>query len=534
VIPVSVYHSRVNPQSAAYLSNYPAMLAIIAEMEDKLKACLYQGEDKYKQRHTQSGKLLARERIELLLDPGSYFLELMALAGASDPDNVPGAGVITGIGVISGVECGINASVPTIRGGAMNPMTLKKAIRLDAIAEENRLPMVYLIESAGADLNRQSELFDLGGVPFRNMAQRSRQNIPSLSVVFGPCVAGGAFFPALSEHVIMVQNQARAFLAASPLVKIATGENTNDESLGGADMHSRVSGLSDDLALNEHDALLKVRAAIAQLNWQKKGPEPRDSEPPIYNPEEILGIVSADLRQPFEVREIIARVVDKSAFTEFKPLFGPTLVTCFAHIHGYPVGIIANNGVLFSESANKGVQFIQLCNQRNLPLIFLQNTTGFIVGQQYEEKGIVKHGGQLINALANSAVPAITIIIGASYGAGNFGMCGRPLAPRFIFSWPNAKTAVMGPEQLSGVLAMIQRQAGSKFGSNIDEVAIQAKQLALQQKVESESSAYHTSSILWDDGVIDPRDTRDVLGIVLSNCHSAEVKGTESYGVFRV
>lgn len=531
---MSVYQSRVNPQSDAYQRNYHGMLEIIAEMGDKLKACLYEGEDKYKQRHIKSGKLLARERIELLLDPDSYFLELMSLAGASEPDNVPGAAVITGLGVISGVQCGINASVPTIKGGALNPMTLKKAARLDAIAEENRLPMVYLIEASGADLNRQAELFDLGGVPFRNMAQRSRQNIPSLSVVFGPCVAGGAFFPALSEHVIMVKNQARAFLAASQLVKMATGEITDDESLGGADMHSRVSGLSDDLALDEHDALLKAREAIAYLNWQKYGPEPRETVPPKYDPEEILGIVSADLRQPYEVREVIARLVDGSVISEFKPLFGPTLVTCFAHIHGYPVGIIANNGVLFSEAANKGVQFIQLCNQRNIPLIFLQNTTGFIVGQKYEENGIVKHGGQLINALANSAVPAITIVMGASYGAGNFGMCGRPLQPRFIFSWPNAKTAVMGPEQLSGVLAMIQRQAGHKFGTSVDEASIQAKQMALQQKVERESSAYYTSSLLWDDGVIDPRDTRDVLGIVLSNCHSAVVKGTESYGMFRV
>jgi len=531
---VSVYRSGVKPQSAVYQNNYHAMLALIAEMEGKLKACLYQGEDKYQQRHISSGKLLARERIECLLDPGSYFLELMSLAGASEPDNVPGAGVITGLGVIAGVECAINASVPTIKGGAMNPMTIKKALRLDAIAEENRLPTVYLIESAGADLTRQAELFDLGGVPFRNMAQRSRQNIPSISVVFGPCVAGGSFFPAMSEHVIMVKNQARAFLAASPLVKIATGEITDDESLGGADMHSRISGLSDELALDEHDALRKAREAMACLNWQKLGPEPRVSEPPQYDPEEILGIVSADLRQPFEVREIIARLVDKSVFSEFKPLFGPTLVTCFAQLHGYPVGILANHGVLFSESANKGVQFIQLCNQRNIPLIFLQNTTGFIVGQKYEEQGIVKHGGQLLNALANSAVPAITVMIGASYGAGNFGMCGRPLHPRFIFSWPNAKTAVMGPEQLSGVLAMIQRQAGQRFGTGIDEAAIQARQAALQQKVESESSAYHTSSILWDDAVIDPRDTRDVLGIALSACHSAEVKGTESYGMFRV
>jgi len=531
---VSVYHSTVNPQSEAYQRNYQAMLAIVAEMEDRLNACLYQGEDKYKQRHIQAGKLLARERIELLLDPDSYFLELMPLVGASDPGNVPGAGVLTGLGVISGVECAINASMPTIKGGAMNPMAIKKSLRLDAIAEENRLPTVYLIESAGADLTRQAEVFDLGGVPFRNMAQRSRQNIPSISIVFGPCVAGGSFFPAMSEHVIMVKNQARAFLAASPLVKMATGEITDDESLGGADMHSRISGLSDDLALNEHDALLKAREALAYLNWHKLGPEPRESVPPKYDPEEILGIVSADLRQAFDVREIIARLVDGSVLSEFKPLFGATLVTCFAHLHGYPVGIIANNGVLFSEAANKGVQFIQLCNQRNLPLIFLQNTTGFIVGQQYEEKGIVKHGGQLLNALANSAVPAITVVIGASYGAGNFGMCGRPLQPRFLFSWPNAKTAVMGPEQLSGVLAMIQRQAGNKFGTAVDEAAIQAQQAALQHKVESESSAYHTSSILCDDGVIDPRDTRDVLGIVLSNCHSAEIKGTQSYGMFRV
>lgn len=529
-----VFKSKINTAAPDYQSNYQAMCDIVAQMNQKLETCLNQGEEKYVQRHLKAGKLLARDRIELLLDPDSYFLELMPYAGGEDPSIASGSGMIAGIGVVSGVECAINASVPTIKGGAMNPTTVKKVLRLDTIAEENRLPMVYLIESAGADLTRQSELFDLGGIPFRNIARRSRQQVPSLSVVFGPCTAGGAYIPGMSDYVIMVKNQAKAFLAGPPLVRMATGEVTDDEALGGADMHSRISGLSDELALDEHDALIKAREAIRYMGWQKKGPPPLPSRPPLYDPEELLGIASADIRKPFDVREVIARLVDGSEFSEFKPLYGNTLVTGFAHLHGYPIGIIANNGVLFSESANKGVQFIQLCNQRNIPLLFLQNITGFIVGRAYEENGIIKHGAQLINALANSEVPSITVIIGSSYGAGNFGMAGRPLHPRFLFTWPNAKVAVMGPDQLSGVMDMIQRQAVKKFGGDVDEERLQAKREKIRQKVEHESSAYYTSSILWDDGIIDPRDTRDVLGIALSACHSAEVQGTQSYGVFRV
>lgn len=526
--------SRCNTRTHAYQDNVLAMQALIQELEQHLEASRFQGPDKYLQRHQAAGKLLARERVERLLDVDSPFLELMPLAGLGEQDISPGASMVAGIGQVNGVEVLINASVPTIKGGAMNEFTVRKGQRLDVIAAENRLPMVYLIESAGADLTQQAKIFNTGGAAFREIARRSKAGIPSLSVVFGSCTAGGAYIPGMSDYVIMVEQQAKAYLAGPPLVRMATNEIADEEELGGALMHSRQSGLSDYLAPNEMDALRQARELIGRLKMPKQGPPPQDSIPPLYDPEEILGIASADVRKPFDIREIIARIVDGSQFTEFKPLYGETLVTGFAHIHGYPVGIIANNGVLFSESANKGTQFIQLCNKRHIPLIFLQNITGFMVGTEYEQAGIIKNGAKLINAISSSEVPAITVIVGASYGAGNYGMAGRSFQPRFLFSWPNARLAVMGPDQLVGVMDMVQRQAAHKAGREIDEAAAAALKAKIRGAVDQQSSAWYCSAQVWDDGVIDPRDTRHVLGICLSTVHIPEVLGTERYGVFRI
>lgn len=530
-----VLESRVNPVNERYQSNLSAMHALVGELQSHLAQSLYQGEEKYLTRHKAQGKFTARERVEALLDPDSHFLELMPLAGLGQEQISTGASMVAGIGRISGVECAINASVPTIRGGAMNTMTLQKGLRLDSIAEENHLPLVYLIESAGADLTRQAEIFNPGGAAFRNIARRSRQGIPSLSVVFGSCTAGGAYIPGMSDYVIMVQNQARAFLAGPPLVRMATGEVVDEESLGGAAMHGRISGLADAVAQDEEEALLLAREAIETLFYHKPQARPLlPADPPLYAAEEILGIASADPRVPFDIREIIARIVDGSRFAEFKPDYGSTLVTGFASIYGYPVGIIANNGVLFSQSAQKGVQFIQLCNQRNVPLLFLQNITGFMVGREYEEGGIIKNGAKLINAISNSTVPALTVIVGASYGAGNYGMCGRAYQPRFLFSWPNSRIAVMGPDQLAGVLEMVQREAAHKAGKTVDEERLAKMRGHLHSQVSMESSPWYASSRIWDDGVIDPRDTRHVLGISLSAVYNAPVQGTEGYGVFRM
>lgn len=524
--------SQVQTRSNAYRENYQQMQELVETLQQHLQDSLDQGPEKYQQRHRAAGKLLARERVELLLDRDSPFLELMPLAGLGQVET--GASMVAGIGLVSGVETLINASVPTIKGGAMNAYTVLKGQRLDVIAAENELPMIYLIESAGADLTQQAKIFNTGGAAFREIARRSRAGIPSISVVFGSCTAGGAYIPGMSDYVIMVEKQAKAFLAGPPLVKMATNEETDDETLGGAEMHSRLSGLSDYLARNELDAIRQARELMGCLQSPKKGPPPGPVEPPCYDPAEILGIASADVRRPFDAREIISRVVDGSRFTEFKPLYGSTLVTGFADIHGYPVGILANNGVLFSESANKGTQFIQLCNKRQIPLLFLQNITGFMVGSKYEQEGIIKNGAKLINAIANSGVPAITILMGASYGAGNYGMSGRSYQPRFLFAWPNARLAVMGPDQLVGVLDMVQRQAAARAGKEVDEGRAAAMQQKIRQQVTEQSSPWYCSSQVWDDGVIDPRDTRHVLGICLSAIHCAPVQGTEAYGVFRI
>jgi len=480
------------------------------------------------------GKLLPRQRIELLLDRDAHFLELCPLAGFGVRGVTPGGSVIGGIGVVSGVECMIVASDSTVKGGAINEFGMKKSHRLSVIAEENGLPSINLVESAGADLPNQSKLFVPGGRAFRDLTRASERRIPTICAVFGSCTAGGAYVPGMSDYVVMVKDQAQVYLAGPPLVKMATGEETDHESLGGADMHSRISGVSDYLAHDERAAIRQVREIVSHLNWRKKGDvRLRAVEEPHFDSEELLGIASADVKVPFDAREVIARVVDGSAFSEFKPTYGETLVCGWARIHGYEVGILANNGILFSESANKGAQFIALCNQTDTPLIFLQNITGFMVGKKYEQEGIIKNGAKLINAVSNSTVPAITIMIGASYGAGNYGMCGRAYAPRFLFTWPNHRIAVMGGKQLAGVLEIIKREAAARKGEEVNEDGLKTVKMMFEAQIEKESTPFFATGHLWDDGIIDPRDTRSVLAICLSSAYSAPVRGTTSWGVYR-
>ncbi|MEK7487552.1 MAG: carboxyl transferase domain-containing protein [Planctomycetota bacterium] len=492
------------------------------------------GDEKYKIRHQERGKLLPRERIELLMDRDRYFLEIAPLAGFEVKENWLGAGIIGGIGVVSGTECVIWANEATVKGGAICELGVQKSMRLAEIARNNGLPTIQLIESAGADLPNQHKIFIPGGQGFREITQRSAKRIPTLSLVFGSSTAGGAYFPGMSDYVVMVRNQAKVFLAGPPLVKMASGEISDEESLGGALMHSTLSGVSDYLAENEPHALQLGREIIQSLHWSKKGPTPHAPvREPLYPSEELLGIASADIKVPFEAREVITRLVDGSDFHEFKPHYGTTLVTGFAQIHGYPVGILANNGILFSESSNKGAQFIALCNQIHRPLIFLQNITGFMVGKHYEEGGIIKNGAKLINAVSNSTVPAITIMIGASFGAGNYGMCGRAYQPRFLFTWPNHRIAVMGAEQLAGVMEIVKREAAMKANISLDEAELSATREKILKQIQYESDPYFATARLWDDGIIDPRDTRSVLGIALSICHQQPIEGTMAYGVFR-
>ena len=480
--------------------------------------------------------MLARERIELLLDPGAPFLEFSPLA-AWGSDFTVGASVVTGIGVVSGVECVISASDPTVRGGASNPWTLRKSLRAHQIALENRLPLIGLVESGGADLPTQKEIFIPGGQIFRDLTRLSAAGIPTIALVFGNSTAGGAYVPGMSDYVVMVRERAKVFLAGPPLVKMATGEDSDDESLGGADLHGRESGLADYVAADEQDAIRIGRQIVSRLNWRKQGPAPRGpvAPPPLHDAEDLLGIVPADLKVPFDPREVIGRLVDASEFDEFKPLYGSSLVTGWASVFGYPVGILANaRGVLFSEEAQKAAQFIQLANHADTPLVFLQNTTGYMVGAEYERRGIIKHGAFMINAVSNSRVPHVTITMGASYGAGNYGMCGRAYAPRFLFTWPSAKSAVMGPAQLAGVMTIVGRQAAAARGAEFDEAGAAQMAAYVESQIEEQSLAPFLSGMLYDDGIIDPRDTRTVLGIALSAAHSAPVAGADNYGVFRL
>lgn len=516
--------------------NRTTMLERLAELEAEHGKALAGGGPKYVDRHRARGKLTARERVELLLDPDSPFLELSPLA-AWGSDYPVGASLVTGIGVIEGTECVITANDPTVRGGASNPWTLKKALRANEIALTNRLPLVNLVESGGADLPSQKEIFIPGGALFRDLTRLSAAGIPTVAVVFGNSTAGGAYVPGMSDHVIMVKERSKVFLGGPPLVKMATGEESDDESLGGADMHARVSGLADYFALDEPDALRTARRVVARLNWRKQGPAPAARyDPPRYDEDELLDIVPADLKTPFDPRDVIARVVDGSEFDEFKPLYGPSLATGWARVHGYPVGILANaQGVLFSAESQKAAQFIQLANQRDIPLLFLHNTTGYMVGREYEQGGIIKHGAMMINAVSNSRVPHISVLMGASYGAGHYGMCGRAYDPRFLFAWPGAKSAVMGPAQLAGVLTIVARQSAAARGLPFDEEAAAGLRAMVEQQIESESLPMFLSGRLYDDGVIDPRDTRTVLGMCLSAVHSAPVEGARGgFGVFRM
>jgi acetyl-CoA carboxylase carboxyltransferase component len=442
--------------------------------------------------------------------------------------------VVGGIGAVSGVECVITASEATVKGGAINEWGMLKSGRLAQVGEHNRLPSIGLIESAGADLPQQSRIFVPGGRGFRDITRRSKARIPSICLVFGSSTAGGAYIPGMSDYVVMVRNQARVFLAGPPLVRMATGEEVDEESLGGADMHGTLSGVADYVAGDEDEAIHIGRRIVADLRWRKHGyPPAPDVRPPREDPEDLLGIASADVRVPFDAREVIARIADDSRLHEFKPLYGPTLVTGWASVHGYPVGILANNGVLFSESSQKGAQFIHLCNQKDVPLLFLQNITGFMVGRAYEEGGIIRNGAKLINAVSNSTVPAITIMMGASYGAGNYAMCGRAYEPRFIFSWPYHRIGVMGGEQLAGVLEIIKRQAAARRGEAVDEDQLAMLREMIKTQMDEESGAFFATAHLWDDGIIDPRHTRDVVGIALSAAFNRSVKGTTSWGVFR-
>ena len=537
---MSAARTAIDPTSATYAENRSAMLDRVADLGEQHAKALAGGGERYVQRHHDRGKLTARERIELLLDPDTPFLELGTLA-AWGTDFAVGGSIVTGIGVVAGVECLVVANDPTVKGGSSNPSTLRKGRRAAQIAAENHLPTIQLVESGGADLPTQKDIFIPGGQSFRDITRASAARTPTVALVFGNSTAGGAYIPGMSDYVVMVDGGAKVFLGGPPLVKMATGEESDDESLGGAEMHARTSGLADYLAVDERDAIRIGRQVVRRLNWRKAGPAPRtDYAEPALDPEELLGIVPTDLKVPFDPREVIARIVDgpdgpRGGFDEFKPLYGSSLVTGFAQLHGYPVGILANaQGVLFSQEAQKAAQFIQLANQTDTPLLFLHNTTGYMVGAEYEQGGIIKHGAQMINAVSNSRVPHLSVVMGASYGAGHYGMSGRAYDPRFMFSWVGAKSAVMGPAQLAGVISIVARQAAEAKGQAYDEEGDAQMRAFVEQQIEQESLAYFTSGMGYDDGVIDPRDTRTILGICLSAIHTAPVEGARGYGVFRL
>ncbi|CPT92067.1 acetyl-/propionyl-CoA carboxylase beta subunit accD2 [Mycobacteroides abscessus] len=527
--------SEIDTDSGTYVSNYEAQSAAVAALNEQLEIVAAGGGERYVKRHHDRGRLLARERIELLLDRDAPFMELSSLAAWGTQFNV-GAAIVTGVGVVSGTECMIIAHDPTVRGGTMNPYTLRKNLRALEIARVNRLPVLYLVESGGADLPTQSELFVHAGRIFRDLTELSSMGIPSVAMVFGNSTAGGAYVPGMCDYAVLVDKQAKVFLGGPPLVKMATGEEADDESLGGADMHTRVSGLGDYFAVDEVDAIRIGRDIVAHLNWRKLGPGPsQPADEPLYDADELLGIASGDSRVPFDPREVIARIADGSRFSEYKPRWGTSLATGWASVHGFPVGILANTrGVLFSEESKKATEFILLANQTDTPLVFLQNVTGFMVGTEYEQGGIIKDGAKMINAVTNSTVPHITINMGGSFGAGNYGMSGRAYDPRFMFTWVNAKLAVMGAQQLAGVLSIVGKAAAKAAGRDFDEEADAKRTAEIEQQIESESHSFFISARIYDDGVIDPRDTRSVLGMALSAAHSNVVSGRRGFGVFRM
>ncbi len=534
-----VLTSKLDPRSDEFQAGARAMRLLVGDLNARLAQIAQGGGESARARHLARGKLLPRDRVEMLLDPDTPFLEIAPLAalGMYD-DDAPGAGVIAGIGRVSGVECVIVCNDATVKGGTYYPMTVKKHLRAQEIAEHNRLPCIYLVDSGGANLPNQDEVFpdrDHFGRIFFNQANLSARGIPQIAVVMGSCTAGGAYVPAMSDEAIIVREQGTIFLGGPPLVKAATGEVVSAEDLGGGDVHTRLSGVADHLAEDDTHALALARASVARLNWRKPAPlatvPPR---PPLFEAGELHGVIPTDPRKPFDVREIIARIVDGSEFDEFKARYGPTLVTGFAHLEGMPVGIVANNGILFGESALKGAHFIELCCQRRVPLVFLQNITGFMVGRKYENEGIAKHGAKMVTAVATATMPKLTVIIGGSFGAGNYGMCGRAYSPRFLWMWPNARIGVMGGEQAASVLATVRRDGIEAKGGrwSADEEA--AFKRPILEQFERQAHPYYASARLWDDGVIDPADTRRVLALGLSASLNAPIPERPQFGVFRM
>ncbi len=530
--------THLDNSSAEFRENAAQMQTLVDELNHRIARARQGGGEKYMARHREQGKMPVRDRIAALLDPDTPFLELSALAAnGMYGDEAPGAGMVTGIGRIQQRECMIIANDATVKGGSYLPMTVKKHLRAQEIALQNNLPCLYLVDSGGAFLPLQAEVFpdrEHFGRIFYNQAVMSAREIPQISAVMGSCTAGGAYVPAMSDEAVIVKGTGTIFLAGPPLVRAATGEEVTAEELGGADVHTRISGVADFLAEDDTDAIAIVRNIVENIRFEKSEPRSRiQPEEPLFDPKEIYGVIPRDIRRPYDVHEVIARIVDGSKFQEFKERYGNTLVTGFARIFGYRVGILANNGVLFSESALKATHFIELCNQRRVPLIFLQNITGFMVGKQYERGGIAKDGAKMVHAVANSTVPKFTMIIGGSFGAGNYGMCGRAYSPRFLWMWPNARISVMGGEQAAGVLTTVKRdqlaRAGKEFSAE-EERAIADPVLA---KYETEGSPYYSTARLWDDGVIDPADTRTVLGLAISIAHNAPIEEPR-FGVFRM
>ncbi len=535
---MTTLRSSVDTRSEEFARNHKALHDEVVRLRETVATLAGGGGARYRERHESRGKLFVRDRIDALLDSGSPFLEFSQLAAYEVYDDVvPGAGIVTGIGRIAGRECVIVANDATVKGGSYYPLTVKKHLRAQAIAEQNHLPCVYLVDSGGANLPRQDEVFpdrEHFGRIFFNQARMSAANIPQIAVVMGSCTAGGAYVPAMADEAIIVREQGTIFLGGPPLVKAATGEVVSAEELGGADVHCRESGVADHYAQNDRHALNLARRAVSRLNRQRPSPvEVRASEEPAYAAEDIYGIIPTDTRKPFDVREIIARIVDASRFDEFKALYGTTLVCGFARLFGYPLGVVANNGILFGESAQKGAHFIQLCGQRGIPLLFLQNITGFMVGREYEARGIAKHGAKMVTAVATVNVPKLTVIIGNSYGAGNYGMCGRAYDPRFLFTWPNSRISVMGGEQAATVLAEVKRDQLERRGETLGEADEAALKAPILDKYEREGHPYYASARLWDDGVIDPAETRQVLGLALAASLNRPVEPSR-FGVFRM
>ena len=544
---MTVLKSALDVTSPEYEADKAAMTQSLNELEELAKTVLAAGGEKAVARHRKRGKLLARERVDLLLDEDAPFLELSCYAGAHEPGEQPGARVITGVGQVSGVECMVIANEATVKGGSVSPSAGAKQSRALEIAERNRLPLISLTESGGADLPRQADIFVPGGRTFAAISRLSAAGIPTISLVFGSSTAGGAYVPGMSEYTVLVDKQAAVYLGGPPLTKMATGEDADDETLGGAEMHARVSGLADYLAADEPAAILIGRQIVKNLGWKRAGPRSSvtNPDPPLYDAEELLGVAptggrsgpvgrESSTKRPMEVREVLARILDGSRFDEFKPLYGPQLVCGWGEINGYRIGILANNGILFSPESNKGAHFIQLANARDIPLLFVQNITGFMVGTAAERGGIIKDGAKMINAVSNSAVPHLTLMVGASYGAGNYAMSGRAYDPRFVFTWPNHRIAVMGGTQLAGVMSIVMRKSAERKGQSYDDATDQMVREQTEKLIEEQSRALYATGRVWDDGIIDPRHTRTVLSLALSAVHSAPVAGATHYAPFRM